>query len=755
MAINKPFDRHFTTIGGNVKKTGSSLSLAKGQVALADLSKTTPQGVELLSSLAGFPKEKKTLVLREGVTDKSPNRTHSNAGKSTPPFSLEEVRAVRVSAPKRTEQSVDEITIGYDGFDPKTAFNFKKGDRYFNLFVEISGGLLQYRGAKNDIEFAYVNVEIPSCDPFNTCQDCEDCEPVDCKAITLEAIETLRRRQVAGGTTWDEFVDITPIFSCNEEQENLIEYTYWNLTICDTGDDNALALVQAQYNYPVKVVGRKGSSTTYEVLLPNDDGAPADFTQGVASIIKGCESCPDDYTASPEGYVYAITIEDDGAAFTTQITNNLASAKFVAGTLLKSGNNAGVGFYTAIYSAPITSAEIATFVGANTDGRSTATIDLVGQVSAICDNSTITETEWVEGKSCSAIEETYSIILKDNACGDNRAAELQGAYPNATIFSETSRRLITLTGTSGEANITIGGVDYLATFDTNLATTAENFVTDHAVAIEGATGVEISIGLPGRILFEGATSAVSTLSVSNVSGNLGGGGVVVPVWVSQGCKTKYMMNVISNLVCEECSDEFLDFWTTKTPETYDTIEWQKETEEVVSTDCLCGIRIKGKPFYLEGDEALRDLVGFTETSVKVRASAGFPVEVREGIGNIPKGTAVVKYDSRFEPRTHLAGNLLTLERESRAYFLGQGRQLDYQGRVLRGETSAFSDLGVQYVDYVVEIAHSGITQGFARNNTKNIAYHIWAEVGRHQDVEDLVNSIAANAGLPPVKAFGA
>lgn len=45
---------------------------------------------------------------------------------------------------------------------------------------------------------------------------------------------------------------------------------------------------------------------------------------------------------------------------------------------------------------------------------------------------------------------------------------------------------VTLTGTSGTANITVNGVEYLATFATDLTTTATNFVTTHATALNTA-----------------------------------------------------------------------------------------------------------------------------------------------------------------------------------------------------------------------------------------------------------------------------
>jgi hypothetical protein len=255
------------------------------------------------------------------------------------------------------------------------------------------------------------------------------------------------------------------------------------------------------------------------------------------------------------------------------------------------------------------------------------------------------------------------------------------------------------------------------------------------------------------LTFTGLTEVISAIDVDNDGLTITLGSVTAVAAV--GCQQKYAMKVLSNIVCDECDDVFLDYYRTEAPGSYDGVKWEKENVEEVNPygNCLCGIRIKGKPFYLEAGECLRDMVGFTETSVRVQASAMYPTnEIREGIGRIPKGAFTGKYLSRFKPRTHLAGNLLDLERMSDAYFLNRG-QHNYQGRILLGETSNFQDLGKQYVDYVLEVAHTGITQGFASVNVKTIDYHILAEVGRHQDVEDVINNLAANAGLSPVKAF--
>lgn len=78
-----------------------------------------------------------------------------------------------------------------------------------------------------------------------------------------------------------------------------------------------------------------------------------------------------------------------------------------------------------------------------------------------------------------------------------------------------------LLGTSGTANIIVAGINYLATFVTNLTTTAANFVSVHAADILSFDGTVVtSIG--AALVFVKQASVSPTLSVSNITGNLNG-----------------------------------------------------------------------------------------------------------------------------------------------------------------------------------------------------------------------------------------
>ncbi len=431
MGNNKALDLHLFTIGGAAKTSGGSNSLAKGQLAFTDQKVGTVDGTQIISTFNGKQKKDRRYALQVGVTDVDPTRSRSNKAMSTEVFAINDIVGLTVSAPKQTEQVLDELTIGYDGINADTSFNFKTGDSYFRISVGVSGDSVAFLGGGVNSVIASVNIEIPSCNPFDTCEDCDNCDTVDCKSITEQAIEALKGTSIGGDATLQDVVEITPVFSCDSDvTATLIPYDYYTLDVCDAGSEGALALVQAQYNLPVKRLDRVGALTTYQLLSLQDDGAPDDYSQSIASLIKGCEDCPEDYTAVDGGLLYAFSIEDDGVDKSALIE---ALPNYVTATVVRAEGHAyGIGFYTAVLSAALTDAQITTFLGGAVPSN-TATIQKVGLVSALCTNDDTTDITWTLGDTCNAIEEDYVITLPDNNCGDDRLVELQGAYPALTV----------------------------------------------------------------------------------------------------------------------------------------------------------------------------------------------------------------------------------------------------------------------------------------------------------------------------------
>lgn len=69
--------------------------------------------------------------------------------------------------------------------------------------------------------------------------------------------------------------------------------------------------------------------------------------------------------------------------------------------------------------------------------------------------------------------------------------------------------VVTLTGSSGTADITVNGVDYLATWDTDLDETSEDFVASHRVALN-LRGI--------KVVATGSVKQVDTITVTGASG---------------------------------------------------------------------------------------------------------------------------------------------------------------------------------------------------------------------------------------------
>ena len=84
---------------------------------------------------------------------------------------------------------------------------------------------------------------------------------------------------------------------------------------------------------------------------------------------------------------------------------------------------------------------------------------------------------------------------------------------------------ITLSGTSGTANINVDGVDYLATFATNLFTTASNWVATNQATLN-ALGIQVfrlGTGADGRIRFGSSDEALlNAITITPTTGNLDG-----------------------------------------------------------------------------------------------------------------------------------------------------------------------------------------------------------------------------------------
>jgi len=739
--IHSPIGRDLFTLNGAVRTTGGSKNLSKGEFAIINKSKPTANGASVIGSFAGLPKST-IYELRVGKASVSEVRSGDT---STPykshTFTIEDVRDIRVSAPRVPNQKFDDIIIGYDGINADSALIINEGASTV-IDLLLYGDPIKF--LNNSDKYGEYKVKL------HLTKEVGETD----QEVVQKAVKRLLNEKLPTQVPITDLIKVKIVDSTNVNSGNT--WVFSTLTITDGGTSNDLALVQAQYpTYKVELTNRVGLQSTYTILQPSTVSL-SDFSVSIPSYIKDCASCLAGYSAFTGGIVYSVTIQDNGADLSTTVDD---LPGFVTGSVVKIGQDAtdnGRGLYSLVLDNALTDAEITTFL-TDSATKGTATIKFVGIVEAVCSKSIRNTTAWVTDSNCFASVEQYKIQLKDDNCDGSRLTELQVAYPQLTIEEGipdgTAVQTVTLTGSSGNAVLTIAGTNYTEAFNTNLTTTASNFVTTHATDILEATGVVVTSS--GAVLtFTGVAQEFP--SIVGVAGGLTetvGAIDYVTDATQGGCQRVYSTSVVTNVICPDCDPIFTEMWTSTPPADFDFIPWTL-VAPVSDENAKMGIRITGKPFILDPSEPLRDQMPFMETSVRIKVAGGYIEE--PNWSNEPvyeNGLFKLKLLSRAEDRDHLGGNLRYREDMSRVYFNGIPRHRDnLVAKALLGEESVL-DNRKQYVDYTIVIKDNKYSQGVGQSSDMGIAYIIHAEVGRHTSLESVINKLASKAGLDAVQAF--
>lgn len=364
---------------------------------------------------------------------------------------------------------------------------------------------------------------------------------------------------------------------------------------------------------------------------------------------------------------------------------------------------------------------------------------------------------WVAGDTCTAIAKNFTIQLADDVCGQDKLDALEAMYPDLNILIDTPTQVqtVNLTGTSGTANVTVGGVDYLATFATDLATTEGNFVTAHAAAILAATGATVTYA-GGLITFTSPSGEMPIIVVANVSGNLAGtlgtltgtGTAVTGV----ACQTVYRTQVFTDIVCEDCSPLLRDLFVAEAPFPFEMIYWVEEVP-VYSDDALMGIYFEGLTNIFAGSEEYRDEIPFIYSSTRLSVANIAPGAVNESFNMGTNGRFKVKLLEIASDPSGLGKDLFDLEERTRVYMTGAKRhEGNNYARLILGEEALLKPLK-QYILYSIKIKTDRFAQSWSGEVRENFNYLIAVEVGFNTNVETLVNALATAAGLPTVTAY--
>jgi hypothetical protein len=725
--IHSPITKPLFILDGLVKTSGGSKNLAKGQFTIVS-NEPTQNGAKIISDFAGVSKDT-PLKIRVGRFDNSRLRSNTAPYYESSYFTSKDVVSLKANFPKFQKQTFDELLVGYDGINADTAITLLEGQT--TVFdVILAGDPIAVNTGKQD----YVVKMHFGREVGETNQE-----------AVKRLVENLKDFTLPFGEKLTSLVDIKLVDSSNSSLAGT-SYTFSTLSVTDDGTSNALALVQAQYAYNVVRTARSGFVSEYTLLHPTSVSL-ADFSKVVYSpYIKDCAACLSGYTDVVGGVVYNVSLEDDGTDQTT-LVDNLPG--YVAGTVAKIGTKEGFGIYSIVVDNALTDAEIASFVATNAI-TSTSEIKFIGNIAEVCNKSTTTTATWVSGTVCYASTEQYSIQLKDNDCGNTRLTELQAAYPGLVIEEGTptgsASQTVTVSTDGVALAIIVDGVTYTTADAGTTSQTAAAFVAAHAASILAATGTVVTNPSANIISFVDAvegfptiTSAAQTVSAVDILTTASTGG----------CQRVYSTTVVTNIVCDECSDIFLDGFKSVAPEGFDFSEWTLK-EGVANANALMGIKLKGKKFLFMPTEVTRDEVPFYETSTRISVFGGYIEEQNENFQPIYSDIFNIVRLSRAQDRDALGYNYLPWEEVSRSHFLGETRHKDnlFANGIL-GEESVIK-FDKQYVTYELTIDDTKYSQAIGGRSGIGFTHLIFVELGYHTAIESWLNKLAAKAGVSVV-----
>ena len=732
----------------SVLTSGHAGNLAKGQLAFVKDKAKKGLGAEVVSDFQGMNK-KERIAIRVGETTTPSNlRIKEVASKGTGFFPMESILDIKAHIPSQVDLKVDHLEVGYNGISDSTALFIPEGKSAV-LDIMVYGEVASTFFGRSEY---LISKEVYR-ETGETMQE-----------VVRRAVKELKEERIptANGfaSITDELAQFLEIGIIDSSTGALAgtDWTFSSVNIADAGESNDLAEVQAQYpTYKVKRTAREAGVSTYTILHL------ASVTLANVSIVdvnvknKGCADCPAGYSLLTGGAVYSIALEDDGTD-QSALVDNLPG--YVATSVEKVGNDNGKGTYLVVLTDALTDAEKVTFLATNAIAG-TASFTELGTVENACKKSATTTYTWVAGETCTATTKQFSIVLPDNECGESRLAELQAVYSDLVIEegapTGSASQAITLSGVSGNASLIINGVTYTTAFITDLTATAAAFVTAHATAISTATGASVT---SAASVITVTDSAIGFPSITAVAGGLtetvGAINYITSASVG-GCKRAYSTYVPTNLVCEECSDIFLQPFYATAPETFQGVAW----EELITTfdeNAKMGIFVKGKPFYIQPETHEEDFVPYVETSLKVK-SMSFGA----------RGSLLLNYDGNiYDPNTEFAEvrklqyaqdvnnnaqSLFGAERIGNQHFANKPihkKNLFARANMSQERLLQYSK---KYVQYAIKYQDNGLSQMGGSRSDITHEFRIIVEYGKHVALQDTLNSLAGKLGLDAVNVI--
>lgn len=365
------------------------------------------------------------------------------------------IKRVRANKAERGQTPI--WTIGWSGDSADTDTLSAKTGESKTLFVKLSGTAIDRLYSTQGLikQFVFTPDCVSDCDPL--------CEDIDPRKISSQLV-----KMINADKDISKFVKVKELVSCTGAVAPTTTNCYkYILNVCDTGDDTALGLVQAQYPADsVKRTARQGAISTYTIV--RDVNTLPTAYASANSYVPECETCPAGGTLIESGFSYTVEVPEGTEIPVRSETEGEEDLPILS--VVELHTEGGRTTYTVLTAEEIEASDVA-------EG---ADINLIGETRNIC-QLPATNISWVANGTLLKQARNFRLTVADSVCGTNRLADIQAAYPGlvVTIVNAESDGCVHTYETSVNSNCYEDGC------------AIEDITFEAPAAFEGARWVEV------------------------------------------------------------------------------------------------------------------------------------------------------------------------------------------------------------------------------------------------------------------------
>lgn len=429
--LNQSFKQVFVIDNPVLLAQGTTVDLGVGQLGIFD-------GNTYKATQSPTYAKNKALIFAQGRPDMSSQGLMAGMSNASHKTKLIRGKTIKNFRGFKAQRGKNEIaTIGFDGLDVTKTLRANCNQEKV-VYLKLTGEPMTKLFSDQGVTRQY-HLTTPSC---NGCTNDDPCAVVCAEPLADQLIS-----KINSDPKINSYVRASKLVSCTPVRPPItgsVSYTRYQVNVVDNGDVQALGMVQDAYpqsieqydGYPgtgsftglgslysdrnitngVKRVARDGVVSVYELVQRTANTAPTAFSSSFNVVIDNCKTCPTGYTFVDNLQVYKVQRNDNNTDVSATIKTDYAAT-----TVVKIGEDYGLGSYLVRRTTKITTNPVATDV-----------VSFVSTSSTSCVLTTPQTYNWIFVGTLLSFPKKSTLTIQDS-CNTDRLAEVQAAYPSLVV----------------------------------------------------------------------------------------------------------------------------------------------------------------------------------------------------------------------------------------------------------------------------------------------------------------------------------